>query len=277
MPQAMGDDQYRRWLRLLEYRTGIDMHAVRKSYLETVLSIRMQEIDCPDFDSYYHQVAGEYTPEWPILIDRLTIHETRFYRHRPSLELLREVVLHPLLETQDGALDLQLWSVGCASGEEAYSLAMLFDEQLAQGRRNYYLGVTATDISGAVLSTARRGVYHQRRLSELPARLVEQYFNAVDDEHYEVIDALRKRVCFTQLNVRDLAQAPFKAMDVIFCQNMLIYFDQERRRDIVAQLCTFLNPNGVLVLGVGEVSGWIPPGMERIDYQDTLAFRRLPS
>lgn len=275
MPHAMGEEQYRRWLRLLQYRTGIDMHAVRQSYLESILSIRMQEIACPDFESYYQLVAGEYTPEWSVLIDRLTVHETRFYRHAPSLELLRERLLPELCQGHDGAINLQVLSVGCASGEEAYTLAMLCDEQLAHTDRSYYLGVTGTDISAAVLGSARKATYHRRRLSELPPVLLERYTRALDADHIEVIPELRKRVCFMQMNVRDLAHAPIKAVDVIYCQNMLIYFDQARRREIVTALCAFLKPQGVLVLGVGEVSGWTPPGMERLAYPDTLAFRRV--
>lgn len=274
MPHAMGEEQYRRWLRLLQYRTGIDMHAVRKSYLESILSIRMQEIACPDSESYYQLVSGEYTPEWSVLIDRLTVHETRFYRHVPSLELLRDHLLPQLCQGHDGAINLQVLSVGCASGEEAYTLAMLCDEQLARTGRSYYLGVTGTDISAAVLYSARNGVYHRRRLSELPPELLERYTRVLGADHIEVLPELRKRVCFMQMNVRDLAHAPIKPVDIIYCQNMLIYFDQARRREIVTALSAFLKPQGVLVLGVGEVSGWTPPGMERLAYPDILAFRR---
>jgi chemotaxis methyl-accepting protein methylase len=273
----LDDAQYQQWKTLLEVRTGMMLPNERRSFLATSLGLRMREIGFNDYQSYYDFIAsgaaGEV--EWATLVDRLTVHETRFMRHPTSIELLRNNFMPHWLEQNEAPYSLQIWSVGCSTGEEPYTLAMVLDDFMASMKKPYYLGVTASDISMASLTTGRKAVYHRRKLTELESNLFKKYLEPVDSQRYQVVESLRKRVCFAHLNVLDMKRAPIGQMDIIFCQNMLIYFDREARIEILKNLIRFLRPGGILILGAGEILGWMPESMERIVFNETLAFRRL--
>ncbi len=274
----MDDKQFYQWAELLEQRTGTSLPVERKSFLVTSIGLRMREIGCPDYQSYYDLIvsAPGRVVEWATLVDRLTVHETRFFRHPESLRLIRERCL-PRSAEGANSLSVNAWSMGCATGEEAYSLAITLDQHLASLGVQYYLSVTATDISRSALATARRGVYHRRKFIGMDPAVVQHYFVSVEPEHYQVSEALRKRVCFSQMNIVEDRDAVIGEMDIIYCQNVLIYFNRVRRLDILNTLMKYLRPGGVLVLGPGEVTDWINPHVERIAFENTLAYRRLPA
>jgi chemotaxis methyl-accepting protein methylase len=272
------EDEYLRWKLMLEDRTGMILPNERRSFLVTSLGIRMREIGYSDYASYYDFISKgtQGKVEWSVLVDRLTVHETRFFRHPSSVELIREHLLPQWTTSPAEQTSLHFWSVGCSTGEEPYTLAMLLDEFRETEQCNYYYGVTASDISLASLATGRRGIYHARKLRGVDEDTVEHYFRRIDDTHYEIDPELRKRICFAHINVLDMARVPVSKVHLIVCQNLLIYFDRERRIEILNNLARHLHPGGVLILGSGEILGWKPQDFERIDYNDTLAFRLKP-
>jgi len=274
---TMEDDHYLEWKLLLEERTGMILPDERRSFLTTSLGIRMREVGFRDYRDYYNFVleGREGTVEWATLVDRLTVHETRFFRHMSSVELIRELLLPEWMSQDEPPKSLNIWSVGCSTGEEPYTLAMVLDDFRDTDNADYYYGITASDISTASLSTGRKGIFHSRKLREVEDTMRRKYFTRVDDTHFKINDDLRKRICFSQLNVLEMDRIPFGKMHMIFCQNMLIYFDRERRIEILDNLIKYLQPGGVLILGAGEILGWQPPVLEKIDFNDTLAFRRL--
>lgn len=270
----LSDEQFVRWRTLLEDRTGMQLTEQRKSYLETSLNIRMREIGCEDYDHYYEKLmsglAGEV--EWATLVDRLTVQETSFFRHPASFELVENYCRK--LYQEQGKKHIELWSVGCATGEEAYSLAMTMHRLVGQQDHTCYYGITATDISLPALSKARKGEYNIRKLERIEAELIERYTEMKDQGRFQVRPGIKERVCFAQINVLDLSDAPVENVDVVFCQNLLIYFEGWRKREIVTHLADRLAPGGIMVLGIGEVLDWQRPDMERIQFKDTLAFAK---
>ena len=274
---SMEDDHYLEWKLLLEQRTGMILPDERRSFLTTSLGIRMREVGFRDYREYYNFVlegqGGKI--EWATLVDRLTVHETRFFRHMSSVKLIRELLLPQWMSQETIPKTLNIWSVGCSTGEEPYTLAMVLEDFRDTDHADYYYGITASDISTASLSTGRKGIFHSRKLREVDDSTRRKHFTRVDDTHYQVNEELRKRICFSQLNVLEMDRIPFGKMHMIFCQNMLIYFDKERRIEILDNLIEHLEPGGVLILGAGEILGWKPPVLEKIDFNDTLAFRRL--
>jgi chemotaxis methyl-accepting protein methylase len=150
---------------------------------------------------------------------------------------------------------------------------MVLDRAVRAHSGKAYYGVLGTDISLDSLAIARRGVYPRERMTGLTGRDINRYFEP-DSEGYRVREDLRRRVAFSQLNVQNLASAPFEKMDVIFCQNLLIYFSPHKRVEIAHALTGFLKPGGALVLGVGEVVGWQAEGLEPLKIKDTLAYRK---
>lgn len=267
--------EFRAWQELLETRSGIVLNEQRRAFLQTILAARLRELELDSYAGYYQQVTDgpRGAVEWSQLMDRLTVQETRFFRHPPSFRYLADYLRDRLGAVQAGRA-WQLWSVGCASGEEAYSLALLAAEVQRAAGLGAQFGVTATDLSLDALARARAGRYSARRIGELAPGLLERYFQMQADGLLQVCESLRERVCFARLNVLDLARAPQRSMDVIFCQNLLIYFRRWRRREILASLVERLAPGGLLVVGVGEVADWRHPQLQPVADEQVLAFTR---
>lgn len=272
----MDDNEFERWASLLEKRTGVVVPVTRKSFLVTSVRSRMRETGRTSFEDYFLdlQKAPEGLIEWTTLVDRLTVHETHFFRHPPSFELIAREWLPGL--AKDPAQDaLHAWSVGCASGEEAYTLAMVLDRHIAAAKKGKtYFGVTATDVSLPALAVGRAGLYPRQKMAEIPAEYSERYCEALDDDSFRIGEALRKRVGFAQFNLLDASRAPLKRLDLIYCQNVLIYFARERRRELLATLANLLKPGGLLVLGPGEVTNFAHAKLRRVDNRSVLGFVR---
>jgi type IV pilus assembly protein PilK len=272
----MDDSQFLRWQALIEQRTGIAVFRERLAHLQTSIGIRMREVGCSDYESYYRQIVDSPNgiAEWAILVDRITVQETRFFRDPDALELVRSYINNlPMDVTLRGTVEA--WSVGCSTGEETYSLAIVIREALAARGVKVFFGVTGTDISKSALDMARKGLYPERKLRNLDSSLLEQYFKPADAEGaFQILPEIRERTCFARVNVLNLGETPMHGMSIIFCQNLLIYFRKWRRKEIIDDLAERLLPGGLLVLGMGEMTGWANPLMQRLPSERCLAFVR---
>ncbi len=274
---VMEDKLFYQWAALLEEKTGMHMPVARKSFLETNLGLRMREIGCEEYDEYYQYLKdiryGE--TEWIILIDRLTIHETRFFRHPPSIDFIQQIFLPAFSQGNTNNAQLKIWSAGCSTGEEAYTLAMLVDNYLRQQGLNYDYKITATDISIPALNIAKEAIYNTYKIQSVSEHFKLKYFESVENGRYQVIKALRKRICFAAFNIVAMEKSPLAMMDLIVCQNLLIYFTQERKLQIIENLVNKLTPGGTLMLGAGEILSIPHQKLERISYPNTLIFRKI--
>ncbi|WP_221793815.1 CheR family methyltransferase [Oceanobacter mangrovi] len=269
----LSDEQFVRWQALLEERTGNRMPEQRRVFLQTSIGIRMREIGCKDFSEYYTKVVNGPSGaiEWNTLVDRLTVQETRFFRDPDSLEFVSQYVARTL-KTAAAHETLEMWSVGCSSGEEAYSLAMVADYHWGRAGRQY--AVTGTDISTFVLKKARTAGYSTAALGWIPHEYQNDYCNLGDDGKVHVVDSLRQRCCFTQVNLLNLSAFPLQSQHVIYCQNVLIYFRRWRRKEILSELAERLVPGGILVIGLGEIVDWHHPLLEPVKGGKLTAFVR---
>lgn len=274
-PSVFTDSQFVQWSKLLEERTGIQLSMPQKALLQSQVAIRMRELGCQDYNQYYQQVTDGLSGlmEWSILVDRLTVKETSFFRHRPSLEYVRRFIQNRINNSQLEA-SFDMWSVGCASGEEPYSLAMVANDCFELAGLSAYYGITAMDISSAALTQARSGRYGARKLEHLQADEVTRYFRLNDDGGYQIADKLRERVCFSHGNVTRIDSMPRVTMDVIFCQNLLVYFRRWLRRDILNAFAERLKPGGVLIIGLGEAVEWEHPKLRRVMGTEVQAYIR---
>lgn len=271
----MSDDEHALWLSLLEKRTGITLPELRKSFLLSKLSIRMRELGISEYKSYFayvnHGKAGRV--EWENLVDRLTVHETRFFRDTQALAFIKHAFLEKM-NFVNNTPSIHIWSVGCATGEEPYSLMMYIDKYLADISEKCYLAVTASDISHDALAIAKKAIYHKNRFTNVPNEYFENYLEITDKDHYLVKESLRKRICFNRLNLVNFNKSSVGKMEIIICQNVLIYFKREIRITILNQLVEHLVPGGLLVLGAGEITGWQHPEIVSMPYESVLAFQR---
>ena len=267
----LSDRAFFTWQELLEERLGLQLSEQRRSFLKTSLAIRMRELGFTDYLDYYRYIRSGDAGliEWNCLIDRVTVQETRFFRDPAAFALARDFLTRRVHEV---TRPLSIWSVGCSTGEETYSLAMMTADLLRRECDQIrHFGVTGTDVSSRALETARQGVYPARRVEMLDKRLIERFFSPQVGQ-YRVAPALQERVCFTRLNVLELSRSPMKELDLIYCQNMLIYFRKWRRKEIVSELAKRLAKGGMLVLGLGEVVDWKMPELTRVPGERALAY-----
>lgn len=268
----LSDSAFSTWQDIIEDRLGLQLPEHRRSFLKTCLSIRMREVGFDDYQTYHDFVKNgdEGMIEWNQLIDRLTVQETRFFRDPAAYGMVKDHLKRRLKHNQR---PLSLWSVGCSTGEETYSLAMMASELVnrASDRKPVRYGITGSDISKKALLQAAAGLFGPRRLELVDNRLREKYFHR-RGEQYQVDQQIRDRVCFIRLNLLEISKSPLRNLDVIYCQNVLIYFRKWRRKDIVSELASRLAPGGMLVLGLGEMVDWSHPDLHRVPGERALAY-----
>ncbi len=185
--------------------------------------------------------------------ETVTINETSFFRDRALFSALSERLLPRLLEERSGTRRLRIWCAGCSTGQEPYSVAMIVDEVMRQ-RTGWRVEILATDLSRAVVEQARRGTYSQFEVQRgLPVALLLRHFSRVGDV-WQISDYLRAKVSFRTQNLMSipLDSGPF---DIIFCRNVLFYFDATTKRRVLAQLSGLLAADGLLLLGGAERLG----------------------
>jgi type IV pilus assembly protein PilK len=272
---TLSAEQFTQWGKLLEERTGIQLVFQQKAWLESQMSNRMRELSFEDYDSYYEYVSQglEGKLEWTRLVDRIAVKETSFFRHRESLEYVRQY-LQNKINNQTLNESFDIWSLGCATGEEAYSIAMVINDCFELAALNPYYGITAMDISSSALAAGRKARYAKRRVEQVTHEEVKRYLHPCPDGSYEVVSKLRDRVCFTQANIIHARQLPNVKVDVIFCQNLLVYFRRWLRRDVLNALVNRLKPGGLLIVGLGETVDWEHPLMQRTADDQVQAYIR---
>jgi chemotaxis protein methyltransferase CheR/type IV pilus assembly protein PilK len=275
-PPELTDEQYARWQTLLEERTGI-CFLQHKSILQKGLCQRMREINCDDYDQYFSRVSKlpEGIIEWTLLVDRVSVKETSFFRDQHSVKAVKCFLLQRLgNKRSNGQQDytLDIWSVGCSTGEEAYSLAMIASDVIDYLSVNIFLGVLATDISKTALTQAKKGRYASRKLAGMPVEIRDKYFKKSSISSDDIIAELKQKVCFVQGNIAELESAPKMAMDLIYCQNVLVYFRRSRHKQILDAMVKRLKPGGLLMLGPGEVTGWQHRQMRRSKDETVQAY-----
>lgn len=268
---SIDNRQLAQWQSLLEERTGIYLPEKRYSFLQAQLNMRMREIGYNDYQEYFEHISNGSLGaiEWLTLVDRLTVQETRFFRD-PDAFALAESHIQALAEDSSIA-SFEGWSVGCSSGQEAYSLAILANHYFANHKR---YAITGTDISLPVLRKAQDGIYSKRSLMFVPAQYIEDGFDEINDSQVQIKAAIRKRCCFTKVNILDLSTYPLMSQHLIYCQNVLIYFRRWRRKQILNELAERLAPGGMLITGLGEVVDFQHPLLEPIKSNKVTAFVR---
>lgn len=195
------------------------------------------------------------------LADIFTITHTYFFREHTHFEFLRDVALPELRSA--GVRDLRVWSAAAASGEEAYSLLLTMLDFYQDEYWRLDAGVLATDISRRALMKGIEGRYSRHELRHVPATIVNRWFSPVSDERWTVDERLRKEATFRWLNLTDNMPAFRKPFQVIFCRNVMLYFDEETRRRVIENLSRRLAPGGWLIVGQAEDSraarNWLEP------------------
>ncbi|UOO37348.1 protein-glutamate O-methyltransferase CheR [Oscillospiraceae bacterium CM] len=204
------------------------------------------------FSEYYAYVVGDTTGQAAIdLINKITTNHTFFMREVEHFNFFRDRVL-PYLKNEISDRDLRVWSAGCSTGEEPYTLAMIIDEFFGAEKKNWDTAILATDISLKALNEAKNGVYSNKELAPLPTHWRSNYFKKVDAETSAVSDAIKNGVIFRPFNLMNETFSFRKKFHVIFCRNVMIYFNNETKAELVNKFYEMTEKGGYLFIGQAE-------------------------
>ena len=247
----LAEDEFRLIRDLIKGEIGLFFDDGSRFLLERRLSRRLKLHHINDFRDYYRFLLYDKKrdEEMTALVDLLTVNETFFFREQRQLKAFSEEILPEIRETNREGKRLRIWSAGCSTGEEPYTVAMLV---LEYGLYGWDVDILGSDINQRVLTAARQGLYRKNSFRVTAKQYMDKYFKE-DEETFLISEDVKRLVSFSHLNLLD----PFKVrfvgkMDVIFCRNVLIYFDQAARKKVVDNFYDSLVEGGYLLLGHAE-------------------------
>ncbi|MFS2072682.1 CheR family methyltransferase [Pseudomonas sp. CT11-2] len=249
---ALAEQMLHDILILLRTGTGHDFKHYKRATVLRRIERRMQVTAQPELGAYYRYLQDNPEETKALLADML-IGVTNFFRDREAFEALERDIVPQLVgaavSAQPEKEEIRIWSAGCSTGEEAYSLAMLVNDQLQLEASNASLQIFATDIDERAISFGRAGLYPQAIVTDVPPTRLRHYF-IKEDEHYRIRKEIREKVLFAKHSL--LSDPPFSQIDLIVCRNLLIYLDREVQREILQMFHFALRPGGFLFLGSSE-------------------------
>jgi chemotaxis protein methyltransferase CheR len=270
----MTPEEFRLLSQLICEHCGIRVREENSFLLERRLAAQLSSLGLANFTEYhrYLRFAPGRQAALEAAVEALATHETYFYREASQLESFREELLPKLARDCASSRRLRFWSAGCSTGEEAYTIAMLvLDSRLFKGWR---VEVVGSDISPRVLALARKGIYRKAALRELPTELLDRYL-ALLGEHYAVREEVRRLVSFHRANLLDEeALGQGGRFEVIFCRNVMIYFDPLARRRLLRNLNQNLVEGGHLLLGSSESLINAAADFELVHLKRDLVYRK---
>jgi len=271
---AVSQEEFSRLCDFLYRRTGMVFTEAKRYYVERRVNDRMGATGAGSFASYFARLRSDIDGEVEQFINAFTVNETYFYREDHQLRCLTADLLARRTAAKRRSEAVRIWSVPCSTGEEPYSIAMWMLENWAQVDA-WDVEIVGSDIDTQVLETARQGYYGRRALMRLTPELIGKYFEPAGDERWRILQDLRDSVRFSSANVMEAAEtSPHGRFDVIFCRNMLIYFDDASRRLAAENLYESLLPGGYICLGHTESMSRISPLFEVCRYPDAIVYQR---
>ncbi|RMH27402.1 MAG: protein-glutamate O-methyltransferase CheR [Planctomycetota bacterium] len=251
---SMTDSQFKALSKIIYDRSGIHFPDAKKYILESRLTHRLQELDLEDFDQYVALLSmGPYQQdEFQEMFNRITINETSFFRNDAQLDVFEKQILPQLLEARAKTRRLRIWSAACSTGDEPFTLAILIHRTLGIRLSDWNIEILGTDISEKALNVALAGQYTNYSVRSTPKMVLDRYFK-FDGRLYTLNEDIRKMVSFEKHNLKDrLAAKRHGIWDVIFCRNVLIYFDDAMKNQVIGMFHDQLAPDGTLFIGHSE-------------------------
>jgi len=272
---AISASEYQKFCEYFYRRTGISFAENKRYFVDKRLLDRIQKTGASGVEDYFARLRRhDANDEIEILINLLTINETYFYREDHQLECLANGILPEVVSGRRKGDGIRIWSMPCSTGEEPYSIAIYLLENWPQVD-DYDIEIMASDIDTNVLRAAEGGIYDARSLHRLSPDLVRKYFVSAGAEGFKLIDAIRQSVRFTKVNASDVAEMRrFGSIDVIFCRNMLIYFDDRSRRQVVESFYDSLGQGGFICLGHSESMSRISSLFEVRKFPQAIVYQK---
>ncbi|MGY4303381.1 chemotaxis protein methyltransferase CheR [Bradyrhizobium sp. USDA 4369] len=254
--------------KLIEGQVGIKLPAAKRLMVEGRLHKRVRALNYSCLNEYVDNLFQDdrFEEEIAHLIDVVTTNKTDFFREPSHFDFMREVAVPGLLNSRSRA-DLKIWSAACSTGMEAYTAAMVLDDMNRRGSR-FGFRILGTDISNLVLNAARTAIYTADALAPVPPEFIKRYFMMSrnrESDQVRVVPELRRLTGFMRMNLVEPGYPVDRDVDMIFCRNVLIYFERETQRKVIERLCTHLRPGGYLMVGHSEsMIHSVVPGLKQV-------------
>ena len=243
------------FLKLAEYikqNYGIHLKEEKQAILTSRLYNELVNSNCKNFTQYYEYIRSDKSGKaLDALVDKITTNHTFFMREADHFFYFRDAVL-PYLASTVKDKDLRIWSAGCSSGQEPYTLAMIINDYFKKDKMLWDTKVLATDISDKVLSEAMNGIYTKDEIEPLPAMWRLNYFQKLGNGKYRIIDEIKKEVIYRKFNLMEKVFPFQKKFHTIFCRNVMIYFDYKTKIDLVNRFYDMMESGGYLFIGHTE-------------------------
>lgn len=258
-------------------KTGIYFQENKSYLLESRLARRISALGMPSYEAYlrYLQSPGGQR-ELNELYNAVTINETAFFRTPAQFDVLeRELLPEIALRNQkQSQRRIRFWSAACSSGDEPYSMAMLVREKLQPRFPQVQFEIIGTDLNTEVIRFAQEGIYGERTIRNIPPDWLKKHFRH-EDGRYILSPEIRRMVSFRQMNLFDqAAMGTMRGFDVIMCANVLIYFDQASKQEVVSSLYHSLNPGGYLFVGFSETLYGVTQALQPVRFEKTIAYKK---
>ncbi|MFA4922884.1 MAG: protein-glutamate O-methyltransferase CheR, partial [Ignavibacteriaceae bacterium] len=274
----LSNKSFEDWRKYIYDNCGILFQENKKYLLESRLQKRVTHLGFSSFDEYFDHVrfstAGR--DEKKYLYEAITINETFFFRNQPQLDALVTTILPPIIQSKakSGKNKIRIWSAASSSGEEAYSVAISIIDLLKPKFPGLEIEIVGTDISHAVVDTAKKGVYKDYSTRNTNGYYLKKYFRKVDGG-LEIEPNIKKLVTFKVMNLYDdISMKSMLSYDVIFCANVLIYFDAQSKIKVIANLYNSLNKSGFLFIGYSETLHNISKAFKLISFPKTIGYQK---
>lgn len=270
--------EFEQWRRYIYEMTGIYFQDGKKYLLESRLQRRIKFLNLASFDEYYKylQFNPDRRNELKYLLNAITINETFFFRNQPQLDALVSKILPELVKKKKlrNQKKIKIWSAASSSGEEAYSTAIMINELIKPMDTAMEYEIVGTDINTSVLETAKEGIYREYSIRNIPRHFLRKYFTQTS-QGWKLSDEIKKYVNFRILNLYDdRAMKMMFNFDVIYCANVLIYFDMQSKIKVVNHLYNALNPGGYLFIGYSETLHGISKAFKVTSFPKTVGYRK---
>jgi two-component system CheB/CheR fusion protein len=265
------EDQLEKVFLLIRNQTGHDFSHYKRNTIRRRIARRLAVHQIEDLD-HYIKMLQESTEEVDILAREMLITVTNFFRDREAWDSLAELVIRPVVEEEPPEIPLRIWVPGCATGEEAYTVAIVFHEQMGKGNKHHLLQIFATDLDEESVNIGRRGIYPKSIAADVsPARL--QRFFTEEGNSYKIKNTIRETIVFAKHDL--VKDSPFSRLDLVCCRNVLIYLDNSLQKKLIPMFHYTLNPGGILFLGESESIGTFADLFAPVDTRHKI-FRRKP-
>ena len=253
---TISDEDFQKFREFFYRKVGIQFEATKRYFVDKRLIERIEATGAKDFREYFMMLRFEASGlELQTLVNLMTVNETYFFREEYQFQCLVNSILGEVTKNKKDKKDkkpIRIWSIPSSSGEEPYSIVIYLLEHWPDIER-WDVEIISSDIDSEIIKSARRGLYSARSVQYLPVHLLNKYFKPVAGGSYQISEDLRSVVEFTCVNLMDAEDMRnYRKVDVIFCRNLLIYFDDQSRRQAAETFFDALNPGGFVCLGHSE-------------------------